>query len=275
MFRGILGAPIAKVSPVEDGETPWADLEAAADDLESGTEMAAVAYDRAWTQVLRGEAEPSPSPAARASSSFDARLHLPLGSLPRPGLESLTGRESQATPGTGSTKRAPSARRKREQRERARPRRRQDNARHSVAGVSLAQRIAQQNSPRRGDGGSSPSRSPQRRPEAPAPHHHHHQQSPEPPAPEAPSPERPRATSGLAARLNRRSSSDDAPTEAALLAGDRGGSVGNLHAAVVDKQQRAEKRKEINRALRRKKRADAAAGHFGALGPASALLAAH
>ena len=149
MFRGILGAPIAKVSPVEDGETPWADLEAAADDLESGTEMAAVAYDRAWTQVLRGEAEPTPSPAARASSSFDARLHLPLGSLPRPGLESLTGRESQATPGTGSTKRAPSARRKREQRERARPRRRQDNARHSVAGVSLAQRIAQQNSPRR------------------------------------------------------------------------------------------------------------------------------
>ena len=44
---------------------------------------------------------------------------------------------------------------------------------------------------------------------------------------------------------------------------------------IARKDQRAEKRKEINRALRRKKRTDAAAGRFGALGPASALLAAH
>ena len=45
-------------------------------------------------------------------------------------------------------------------------------------------------------------------------------------------------------------------------------------AAVVDKQQRAEKRKEANKALRRKKRAEAALGAF-AVGSAATLLAAH
>ena len=68
----------------------------------------------------------------------------------------------------------------------------------------------------------------------------------------------------------RRADGDDAAPREAHLAP----SVGTLNAAVVDKQQRAEKRKEANKALRRKKRAEAALGAF-AVGSAAALLAAH
>ena len=51
-------------------------------------------------------------------------------------------------------------------------------------------------------------------------------------------------------------------------------SPGNLNALCQDKQLRAEKRKEANKALRRKKREEAAHGTFS-LGPATSLLAAH
>ena len=92
-------APVAKISPAD--ETPWGDLELAAEDLEAGTAGAAVAYEMAWDNVLRDEPGPRTCPSAQTAHAFDARLKLPLASA----------RDSQATPGTGSTKRAPSARR--------------------------------------------------------------------------------------------------------------------------------------------------------------------
>ena len=261
-------APVAKISPAD--ETPWGDLELAAEDLEAGTAGAAVAYEMAWDNVLRDEPGPRTCPSAQAAHAFDARLKLPLASLADAGLESSSARDSQATPGTGSTKRAPSARRKREQRERARPRRRREGERFSSAGVSLAQRMA--GGPATPRDAASPIRSGQpaaASPARPAPHNAALYDA------AAASPERaaaPRTTGGLAARLHRAPAADGddaAPREAHLAP-----SVGTLNAAVVDKQQRAEKRKEANKALRRKKRAEAALGTF-AVGSAATLLAAH
>ena len=97
-------APVAKISPAE--ETPWGDLELAAEDLEAGTAGAAVAYEMAWDNVLRDEPGPRTCPSAQTAHAFDARLKLPLASLADAGLESSSARDSQATPGTGSTKRA-------------------------------------------------------------------------------------------------------------------------------------------------------------------------
>ena len=202
---------------------------ASIDDLEAGVTLNTT-YDDAW-------GADAPKPREPQSDDEVVRVpHLELRALPEPAPS--TGRSYD----TASTQRLPSARRKREQREKARGKHRAAPACRSVAGVSLARRMT---------GGASASASAPAAPPAPPPAPH---QSPK---------------SGLAARLARQSD-DILLTETALdaVASQQPLSPSALRCQVAgDKHARMERKK----AARRRKREEASQGAFAA-GPAASVL---
>lgn len=205
--------PMARVAPTAPED----------DDLEAGVALAP--YGDAWS---------ADAPTTSQSDDEVVRVpHLELRALPEPAPSTSRSYD------TASTRRLPSARRKREQREKGRGKRAHAApACGSVAGVSLARRMT-------GD--------------APVP-----TAAFVPPAPPVQSPK-----SGLAARLAR-VSDDILLTEAALDAAastHQPLSPSALHCQVVDKHERLERRK----AARRRKREEATQGSFST-GPAQSVL---
>jgi hypothetical protein len=198
---------------------------ASIDDLEAGVTLNTT-YDDAW-------GADAPKPREPQSDDEVVRVpHLELRALPEPAPSTSRSYD------TASTQRLPSARRKREQREKARGKHRAAPACRSVAGVSLARRMT---------GGASAPAAPPAPP--PAPH-----QSPK---------------SGLAARLARQSD-DILLTETALdaVASQQPLSPSALRCQIAgDKHARMERKK----AARRRKREEASQGAFAA-GPAASVL---
>ena len=198
---------------------------ASIDDLEAGVTLNTT-YDDAW-------GADAPKPREPQSDDEVVRVpHLELRALPEPAPSTSRSYD------TASTQRLPSARRKREQREKARGKHRAAPACRSVAGVSLARRMT--------GGAAAPSQPPA---PPPAPH-----QSPK---------------SGLAARLARQSD-DILLTETALdaVASQQPLSPSALRCQVAgDKHARMERKK----AARRRKREEASQGAFAA-GPVASVL---
>ena len=218
------------INPFHEGATARV-APASIEDLEAGEAGVTLntTYDDAW-------GADAPKPREPQSDDEVVRVpHLELRALPEPAPS--TGRSYD----TASTQRLPSARRKREQREKARGKHRAAPACRSVAGVSLARRMT--------GGASAPAA--QAAPPAPPPAPH---QSPK---------------SGLAARLARQSD-DILLTEAALdaVASQQPLSPSALRCQVAgDKHARMERKK----AARRRKREEASQGAFAA-GPAASVL---
>ena len=212
------------INPFHEGATARV-APASIDDLEAGVTLNTT-YDDAW-------GADAPKPREPQSDDEVVRVpHLELRALPEPAPSTSRSYD------TASTQRLPSARRKREQREKARGKHRAAPACRSVAGVSLARRMT--------GGTAAPSQPPA---PPPAPH-----QSPK---------------SGLAARLARQSD-DILLTETALdaVASQQPLSPSALRCQVAgDKHARMERKK----AARRRKREEAMQGTFSA-GPAASVL---
>ncbi|KAJ1444954.1 hypothetical protein M885DRAFT_592539 [Pelagophyceae sp. CCMP2097] len=228
----------ARVVPVDsdDCEAQWADLNAldALDAIESGRAPRSVGRESPRREgAIYGDdcGPPKPyydygPPKARPELSAKPKLTRLAFDRLRPD-DDASPRPECDTPGTGSTKRVSSSR----SRGRATGRRKPLSSRgrpdelYSAAGLSLADRM------RRSDGGAADAQ--------PAPRDH--------PACDVADLAPDALQTGLAARLGRQNSephrsvspNDDLPSAA------------TLHAALVDKQQRAARRKEANKAARR------------------------